>query len=50
MRLYLLPFVQLFADVAPLIEVGETFRNGQKPAQQNDKNKVQRVFTKKKVL
>lgn len=34
MSLYLLPFVQLFADVAPLIEVGETFRNGQKPVQE----------------
>lgn len=31
--LYLLPFIQLFADIAPLIEVGETFRNGQEPEQ-----------------
>lgn len=31
--LYLLPFIQLFADVTPLIEVRETLRNGQEPAQ-----------------
>lgn len=34
MSLYLLPFVQLFADVTPLVEVGKSFRNGQKPTQQ----------------
>lgn len=31
---YLLPFIQLFADVTPLIEVGEAFRNGQEPKKQ----------------
>lgn len=31
---YLLPFIQLFADVTPLVEVGEPFRNGQEPKQQ----------------
>lgn len=44
LSLYLLPFVELFADIAPLVEVGETFRNGQKPAQQNHKNKSSGTF------
>lgn len=30
---YLQPFIQLFADVAPLIEVREPFWNGQEPKQ-----------------
>lgn len=32
--MYLLPFFELFADITPLIEVGESFRNGQEPKQQ----------------
>lgn len=32
--LYLLPFIQLLADITPLIEVGESFRNGQEPKQE----------------
>lgn len=31
---YLLPFVQLFADVTSLIEVGETLRNGEESERQ----------------
>lgn len=36
---YLLPFVQLLADVTSLVEVGETFRDGQEPKEQRREKK-----------
>lgn len=36
--MYLVPFLHLFADITPLIEVRETFRNGQEPRQQKQQS------------
>lgn len=34
--MYLVPFLHLLADIAPLVEVGETFRDGQESREQKD--------------
>lgn len=36
--MYLVPFLHLFADIAPLIQVRETFGNGQEPRQQKQQS------------
>lgn len=36
--MYLVPFLHLFADITPLIQVRETFGDGQEPRQQKQQS------------